>query len=215
MCLLYESYTHTRALQNPRVATPTLTIKLAAPPPVAPEYERAHFIGHALYNPALTRESLLGHAAALETEIENRTGYAAFLVDIKIKHYAPVMTDVDFIIDVPTEKVFSPIATITIIAIIAVCAAVFAFIVWLFWTTYIEKVKLYVCDQEEPPMMFEGWLQYVAHLKEKHPTKYDAIMEAEAKDWWRAIPELVKWIVAGAVAVTIGGVIIEVARRSR
>jgi len=188
--------------------------------PVAPEYERVHFIGHALYNPGLSKEQLLGYAATLETEIERRTGYNAFLVDITIKHFAPVMTDVDFIIDVPTvkglgTKKLSPIDPLTLIAIIAIIAAVLAFIIWLFWTTYIEKVKLYYCDQETPPTAYEGWLQYVAHLKAKHPTKYSAIEESKSKDWWTEIPETIKWVVGGAVAVAAIALVVELARRSK
>lgn len=188
--------------------------------PVAPEYERCHFIGHALYNPGLTTQQLLGYADTLETDIERKTGYRAFLIDIKIKHYPPVMTDVDIIIDVPTvkglgAKKLSPIEPLTLIAIIAICAAIFAFIIWLFWTTYIEKVKLYYCDQETPPTVYEGWLQYVAHLKEKHPVKYTAIEESKSKDWWTEIPETIKWIVGGAIAVAAIGLVIELVRRSK
>lgn len=206
MCLTYESLYDPLRFAETRV----VTIKKVE---VAPEYERIHFVGHALYNPGLTKPQLLGHATTLETEIERRTGYAAFVIDINIKHYPPFTTDVDFIIDVPTIKKLSPIAGITLIAIIAVCAAVFAFIVWLFWTTYIEKVKLYVCDQCPDYPRFEGWLQYVAHLKVKHPTKYEAIEESKSKDWWTEIPETIKWIVGGAITVAAIGLGIELVRR--
>lgn len=183
--------------------------------PIAPEYERCHFIGHALYNPTLTKEKLMGYAEALETDIENKTGYRAFVVDIRIQHFAPIMTDVDIIIDVPTTKSLGPIEPLTLIAIVAICAAILAFIVWLFWTTYVEKIKLYYCDQETPPTAFEGWLQYVAHLKEKHPTKYSAIEESKSKAWWEEIPETVKWVIGGVVAVAAIGLVVELVRRRR
>jgi len=177
--------------------------------PLAAEYERTHFVGHAAWNPSLTVKQLMDYAETLESQIEARTGYRAFLVDIRIMQYAPVMTDVDFIIDVPVTPTlgfkkarFSPIDPLTLVAILAVCAAVYAWIIWLFWTTYVEKVKLYYCDQESPPSEYTGWEQYVAHLAEKHPTKYKAVQDAEAKNWWTEIPTMVKWIVGGAIAVS-------------
>jgi len=187
---------------------------------IAPEYERAHFIGHALYNPGLTKEQLLTYAAALETDIEGKTGYKAFVVDINIKQYPPLMTDVDIIIDVPTTKSFgakrfSPIDPLTLIAIIAICAAIFAFIVWLFWTTYLEKEKAYYCDQETPPSGPYNWAQYMAHLADKHPTKYEAAKDAGAKDWWTEIPSTVKWVIGGLVSIAGIALVVELVRRRR
>lgn len=187
--------------------------------PLAPGYERCHFIGHALWNPGLTKEQLMGYAKNLEISIEQQTGYRAFVVDIRIKQFPPFMTDVDFIIDVPTTKTlgfkirkYSPIAPLVLVAIIAVCAVALAFIAWLFWTTYVEKIKLYYCDQETPPTVYEGWLQYVAHLKEKHPTKYQAIQESKSTNWWEAITEAAKWIAGALIVVTVGGIITSVVR---
>ena len=211
MCLLYESvHEYPRSLSfQARVATPTITVTLY---PDAEKYELTHFIGHTLYSPLLTKASLMGHGLALEAEIAKQTGYAAYLRDIKIKHYAPTMTDVDFIIDAPSE---SPLATATIIIIIAALALIFGFIVWLFWTTYIEKEKLYYCDQCLDVPSFQGWLQYVAHLKQFHPTKYEAIEEAGEKDWWTEIPELIKYVVVGAVVIAGLGLAVELIRRFR
>jgi hypothetical protein len=207
VCLTYES------VYEPSFAeTRTITVKKVE---VAAEYERVHFIGHAVWNPSLTKEQLLEQASALETAIEQRTGYAAFLVDIQIKHFPPLMTDVDFILDVPTERKLGPIEPLTLIAIIAVIAAIFAIIIWLFWTTWIEKLKLYVCDQCPDYPRFEGWLNYVAHLAEKHPTKYKAIQESKTKDWWAEIPSTIKWIVGGVVVATVGGIVIALISRRR
>jgi len=176
-----------------------------ATPPVAAEYERVHFIGHAVWNPLIDVDELKARAEEIEDEIERKTGYRVFLVNIGIFHYPPLMTDVDFVMDVPIE---SPIAPLAIVAIIAALAALFALIVWLFWTTYIEKIRLYYCDQCPGTPSFEGWLNYVAHLAEKHPTKYEAIQENKAKNWWEEIPEAVKWVVAGVVVFTVGTVVV-------
>ena len=183
-----------------------------ATPPLAAEYERVHFIGHAVWNPLIDVDELKARAKEIETEIEQRTGHKVFLVNIGIFHYPPLMTDVDFVMDCPVE---SPIAPLAIIAIIAALAALFALIVWLFWTTYIEKVKLYYCDQCPGTPSFEGWLNYVAHLAEKHPTKYAAIQENKAKNWWEEIPSTVKWVVGGVVAVSVTSVAVALIRRRR
>lgn len=171
-----------------------------ATPPIAPEYERVHFIGHAAYNPGISREQLMAMASEIELEIEQRTGFNVFLVNVAVKHYPPFMTDVDYVMDVPTS---SPIAFLTIIAILVALGVIFAFIVFLFWTTWIDKLKIYVCDQCSDYPTFEGWLDYIAHLKVKHPAKYDAIMEAKSTDWWAKIPSMIKWVAGAAVAVTV------------
>jgi len=205
MCLTYESvrepliYAETRRVTVPKIE-------------VAPEYERVHFIGHAVWNPTITKEKVMDYAAQIEADVEQKTGYAAFLVDIRIQHYPPFTTDVDIIIDVPTTKSLGPIDPLTLIAIIAICAAILAWIIWLFWTSYIEKVKLYYCDQCPGTPSFEGWLNYVAHLKEKHPTKYEAIQESGSKNWWEGIPETIKWVVGGVVIVSVVGLVAALAK---
>jgi len=176
-----------------------------ATPPVAEEYERVHFIGHALWNPTLTAEQLKAQAESIQADLQSKSGYRVFLVDIAIQQHPPFTTDVDFILDVP---VASPIGPLAIVAIIAALAVILAFIVWLFWTTYVEKVKEYYCDQETPPTRFDGWLAYVAHLAEFHPTKYNAIQESKTKNWWEEIPSTIKWIVGGVVGVTALTVVI-------
>lgn len=181
-----------------------------ATPPIAPEYERVHFIGHAVYNPAIKPEELKARATEIELEIEQRTGFNVFLVNVAVKHYPPFMTDVDFVMDVPTS---SPIEPLTIIAILVALGVIFAFIIWLFWTTYIDKVKIYVCDQCSDYPSFEGWLDYIAHLKVKHSAKYDAIMEAKSTDWWAQIPSMIKWAAGAAIAVTVVGLVTTVIQR--
>lgn len=183
-----------------------------AMPPVAAEYERVHFIGHAVWNPTITPDSMAERAKEIETGIEEKTGYRVFIVTISVTHYPPLMTDVDFVMDVPVE---SPIAPLLLVAIIVALAALLAFIVWLFWTTWVEKIRKYYCDQETPPTEFEGWLQYVAHLAEKHPKKYQAIQESKSKNWWEEIPSTIKWVVGGVVAVTVGGIVVALLRRRR
>jgi len=183
-----------------------------ATPPVAPEYERVHFIGHAVWNPTITPESMAARAEDIETALEQKTGYRVFVVDILVHHYPPLMTDVDFVLDVPVE---SPIAPLLLVAIIVALAALLAFIIWLFWTTYVEKVKIYICEQCPDYPQFDGWLDYVAHLAEKHPKKYEAIQENKAKNWWEEIPSAVKWVVGGVVVATVGSIVITLLRGRR
>ena len=206
MCITYESvyeFAETREITVPLIK-------------VAKEYERVHFIGHALYKPDVTKEMLMPYAGRIREEIEAKTGYQTFLVDIAVKQWPPIMTDVDFIFDVPVvtsfsrtrvelKEKFSPIDPVTATIIIGIIVAAILFLVFMFWTYWSEKHKIYYCDQESPPSQFTGWKEYIAHLAEKHPKKYEAIKESEANDWWTAIaklPEMVKWAVGGLVVVT-------------
>jgi len=207
MCLTYESIREPLFFAETRV----VTVKKVE---IAPEYERVHFVGHALWNPTLTREQLMPQASALEEEIEQDTGYAAFVRDIKIQQYPPGMTDIDYIIDIPTTKL-GPIDPLTIIAIIAIIAAIFAWIIYLFWTSWIEKVKLYMCDQCTDHPTFEGWLNYLAHLKEKHPAKYEAIEENKSSNWWEGIPSTIKWVVGGVVVVSAIGLVVALVKGAK
>lgn len=203
MCITYESvyrFAETREVTVTKVE-------------IAEKYERVHFVGHALWSPNITKEQLLAQAGRMEDEIETRLGYRAFLVDIQIKHFPPFTTDVDFIIDVPVIESLSPLGYFAMIAILAVCAVVFAFIVWLFWTTWLEYDKIYVCDQDGETPFSGNWVQYQAHLAEKHPTKYQAIKEAQSGNWWAQFPEMVKWVVGGVVVFAAIGLIATFVRR--
>jgi len=168
-----------------------------ATPPLAELYERVHFIGHAQYDPSISEYGMKEKAEEIQADLQSRTKYAVLLKDIKVTHYPPYTTDVDFILDVPVE---SPIAPLAIVAIIVALGVILAFIVWLFWTTWVEKEKKYYCDQETPPSEFDGWLQYVAHLAARHPTKYNAVKESETRPWWEAIPKAAQWITYGIIA---------------
>lgn len=204
MCLTYESiyeFAETREITVTRI-------------PVAKEYERVHFIGHALYKPGITKEALMPYAGQIQDRVMEETGYKVWLRDVAVKHYPPFLTDVDFIFDVPVvstssigRKKFSPIDPVTALIIIIALVVALYFIVFMFWTLYTEKYKIYYCDQESPPAEFTGWDAYLAHLAEKHPKKYDAIVKAKATDWWVAIPEALKYIAVAAVAVTAVGLI--------
>jgi len=166
----------------------SLTIRLGKK---AASYERVHYIGHAiknpLFDPASTREKLLTEAGKIQDQIFEKTGYIAPLVDIRVTDY-PLERQVDFIIDTPSE---SPV-TAQIIGIILAILGIIAWIVWQWWTVWVEKAKIYYCDQcpvkpDGTYPSFDGWLSYVAHLKESHPTKYAAIQENKSGNWWEAI----------------------------
>jgi len=164
--------------------TRTVTITFA---PLAENYERVHYVGHALFNPNLTKENLMGVAHEIEKQIFLETGYRAFVRDIRVKHYADLYSDVDFVIDSPTESPIAPAVIIGIlkaIALVIAALAVLGVVIWLFWTVYIEKEKVYVCEQCPDFPSFSGWDQYVAHLKAAHPEKYEAVEKSGADDWF-------------------------------
>ena len=164
--------------------TKTLTIIHA---PLAGEYERVHYVGHYLYNPKFEKKLLMRFARKIEDQVYSETGYKAFVRDIRVKHYAPLWTDVDYIIDSPSE---SPIAGATVIAIlkaigiVIIAIAVLGIVVFLFWTVWTEKYKRYICEQCPDYPSFEGWLVYMGHLKAVHPEKYEGAKEAGAGDWF-------------------------------
>jgi len=165
----------------------------------AVEYETVHFIGHAQYDAALTREKFLEFASSIETEIKSRIGVTVDLLDIKLKHFAPTLTDVDFIIKVPVD--------VDITQVIAVIGSVLGFVVWSFWTTWRQEARIYLCDQDSPPQPFSNWELYVNHLEVKHPAKYALIDRANATNWWEGMaPSYIPWIIVGASIVgAIGG----------
>lgn len=182
--------------------------------PLAPEYERVHFVGTALFNLGITESLLNEHADEAMSKLQEKVGYRVFLVDIKIKPRG-LWTDVDFIMDVPYgyEDASLPvqglpvqlyIAAFWIIAnwkwiIVGILAL--AFIVWLYWTVWIEKTKIYYCDQCPEFPSFQGYDQYLAHLAAFHPEKYEASVD---EPWWEQLFELGKYIpliVGGLVTI--------------
>lgn len=159
-----------------------VTIKCAK---LADEYERVHFIGHAEYNPDLTAGMFLEKAGEIADDVCARTGYIAFVRDIKVKHFPPKMTDVDFVIDCPAGSPVPPIIIVAVIAVLILAVAAVAYVVWMFWTTWTEKYEVYYCDQCEEYPEFKGWRMYLAHLAEFHPKKYEAAKDEEP--WWEKI----------------------------
>jgi len=153
----------------------------------APSYERVHYVHHYLYNPNFTKDNLMPFAGKIEDAIYEETGYLAYLVDIQIKHFLGLYTDVDFIIDSPSASPIDPLTIAAILKAIAIVIAVIAIlgiVVLLFITVWSEKYKIYYCDQHYPPKAYTGWQQYMAHLAAEHPKKYEAAKEAGGGDWW-------------------------------
>jgi len=178
--------------------------------PLAPEYERVHFVGTALFNIGITKKLLNEQADEAMSKLQEQVGYRVFLVDIKVKPHG-LWTDVDFIMDVPYGYEGSPaVALATVVAFIVahwqfivVAILALAFIVWLYWTTWIETSKIYYCDQCPEFPAFEGYDQYLAHLAAFHPEKYEA---ASDEPWWEQLFELGKyipWVVGGTVALAL------------
>jgi len=176
-----------------------------ATPPVV--YERVHFIGHAVYDATITADSMRARAKDIEDALLLKTGKKVFVVKIMVKQYSPSMTDVDFVLDVPSS---SPIAGTLLVGIITGLASLLVAIVWLFWTVYSQTTKKYYCDQETPPSIFDNWSLYLAHLEEKHPAKYSAIEQAGSSNWWEG-PSLLTLLLGGAIAataITVGVVLV-------
>jgi len=179
-----------------------LSIRLAK---TAATYERVHYIGYTAWQPKATADLFWEKAGELLDEIVARTGYIAYLRDIKIYTWAgsPIMA-VDFVIDSPSE---SPIIAATVTAILLALAKVFVAvaiigaIIWLFWTTWIEKEKKYVCEQCPEFPSFDGWAAYLGHLAEKHPTKYEAAKAV--KPSWEKILEAAPAIILLFLALAL------------
>jgi hypothetical protein len=188
--------------------------------PLAPEYERVHFVGTAIFNIGITEKLLNEHADEAMSKLQEKLGYRVFLVGIKVKPHG-LWTDVDFIMDVPYgyEEGGLPVQGLPVVlaAVIAFIAAnwqfiivaivAFAFIVWVFWTTWIEKSKIYYCDQCPNFPSFQGYDQYLAHLAAYHPEKYQAASETP---WWEKLLKLgkyVPWVVGGLVALSFFGTV--------
>ena len=195
--------------------------------PLAPEYERVHFVGTALFNIGITEKLLNAHADEMMSKLEEKVGYRVFLVDIKVKPRG-LNTDVDFIMDVPYgyESGSLPVQGLPVALYIAaeillaywkwilVGVIALAFIVWLFWTTWIEKTKIYYCDICPDHPAFQGYDQYLAHLAEFHPLAYEAVAE---DPWWEQLLDLgkyVPWVVGGAIVISALGVVKALASRS-
>jgi len=188
----------------------TLTLTLVKR---ASSYEVVHYIGHAGYNPNLKASDLIAHKARIEEEIAKQTGFAAFVRNINIRHYAPFLTDVDFVIDSPSESPIAPVVIGGVIAALKIALPVIlaliglAIVIFLWWTSWVEKEKVYICEQDDPPTRWDGWLAYVGHLKEAHPTKYAGVLEAQSHNWWEQITGVVPWIVGGAIVLAVLGLL--------
>ena len=203
------------------VKSQVLSVNVEAAPeyPLAPEYERVHFVGTALFNIGITEKNLNAQADEMMSKLQEKVGYRVFLVDIKVTQHG-LWTDVDFIMDVPYGYEGSPAVALT--AVMAFIVKILPWIivgliiVWVFWTMYIDKLKLYYCDQCPGFPSFQGYQQYLAHLAEFHPKKYEAASE---EPWWEKLAGLVKyvpWIIGGLVTITlINAVASAASRRTR
>jgi len=184
--------------------------------PLAPEYERVHFVGTALFNIGITENLLNAHADEMMSKLEEKVGYRVFLVDIKVKPRG-LNTDVDFIMDVPYgyESGSLPVQGLPVALYIAIefiiaywkviLLAILAlgFIIWLLWTIWVEKLKIYYCDLCPDFPSFKGYKAYLAHLAEFHPDAYDAIAD---DPWWEqlfALGKYIPWVVGGAVTIAV------------
>lgn len=207
--------------------TVTVTTEEAPEYPLAPEYDRAHFVGTTLFNIGITRDLMEEHADEMMSKLEEQMGYRVFLVDIKVTPRG-LWTDVDFVMDVPYgyEQDGLPVQGLPVALYIAaeiiiaywkwiiVGTLALAFIVWIYWTTWIETTKIYYCDQCPEFPAFEGYSLYLAHLAAYHPEKYEA---AADDPWWEKLIDLGKyipWVVGGLVAVSALGVLKAFASRS-
>lgn len=178
--------------------------------PLAKDYERVHFVHHYVKNDKVTRDILLPIAGQIVDKVCEDTGFLAFAVDIQVHQYA-FTTDVDFILDCPTQSPIAPVIILAIlkaIAIILALIAVLGILILIFVTIWTEKYQLYICEQHEPDAkgeypMFQGWLNYVAHLKAEHPTKYQAVQENQASNWWEGLANK-----AVLIAIILGGALI-------
>lgn len=206
-------------MAEPVLASPTITVVIPPEYPLAPEYDRVHFVGTALFNIGITEKLLNEHADKAMSKLEEKVGYRVFLVDIKVTPHG-LWTDVDFIMDIPYGyETDLPVQGLPVALYIAaawiveywkwilVGTLVLAFIVWIYWTVWIEKSKIYHCDQCPDFPAFKGYDQWLAHLAAFHPEKYEA---AADDPWWEQLFELGKyipWVVGGAVAVALIGAV--------
>ncbi|GAI92412.1 unnamed protein product [marine sediment metagenome] len=204
----------------------TVTVEEPVEYPLAPEYDRVHFVGTALFNIGITEKRLNEHADEAMKKLEEKVGYRVFLVDIKVEPHG-AWTDVDFIMDVPYGyeqdlpvqglPVTLYIAAFWIIEhwkLILAGIIVLGFIIWIFWTVWIEKSKIYHCDQCPDFPAFQGYDQWLAHLAAFHPEKYEA---AADDPWWEQLMELAKyipWVVGGLVTIAALATVRALARRS-
>lgn len=185
--------------------TKSLTVKIGR---VAPSYERVHYVHHYLYNPNLTVDNMMPFAGKIEDAIFEETGYLARLVDIQVRHFYDLYTDVDFVIDSPSESPIAPaviVAILKAIALIIALIAILGVIVLIYITVYSEKYKVYYCDQHDPPLAFEGAQVYAAHLAEFHPEKYKAWKEA-GENWWERLVSLAPLLIFGVIIVALAPV---------
>jgi len=184
--------------------SPIVALVVKTEYPLAPAYERVHFVGTALFDIGITEKNLKAHADEMVRALEDEVGYRVFLVDIKVTNRI-LWTDVDFIFDVPyiPESLILGMTVAAflgyLIKILALIVAL-AFIVWLFWTIWIEKVKIYYCEQCPDYPSFQGYAQFRAHYAAFHPEKYEAASE---EPWWEELAEALPLIVKAVIVVTV------------
>jgi len=172
------------------VKSSTLTFT-AKTRPVAPKYERVHFVAHCTFQ-FVDVAKLEEEFKAKIPEIEEEVGYKVYYRGVKVKGIEPLWLDVDFILDLPAE---SPIAIVTALFILGVLAGVLAIlaIAYIWWTVYHVESEIFICDQDETT--HKGRANYDAHLQAEHPEKWEYIKEQrEDAYWWMKIIPIIEWI---------------------
>ena len=163
--------------------------------PLAPKYERIHFVAHCRFSfvdePKLEQQ-VINSIPQMEAQI----GYKVFYKGMRIKGVEPLWTDIDFILDVPTESPIAPAILALIIAILGALGIVVVIFMW--WTVWHEESELFYCDQcpyttpegEQAFKSFKGRADYDAHLKIVHPEKWLYIDEQrDDAYWWKSLWE--------------------------
>lgn len=194
--------------------------------PLAPEYERVHLVGTALFNLGITKKLMDDHADEMMRKLEEKVGYRVFLVDVKVTPRG-LWTDVDFVMDVPYGyqsdlpvqglPVTLYIAAFWILAhwkLILLATLAISFVIWISWMIWIEKSKIYYCDLCPDHPSFQGYDQYLAHMAEFHPEAYEAIADDPWWEKWMELGKYVPWVIAGFVAVAALGTLRAFAPRS-
>lgn len=158
------------------VQTETVRVEL----PVAPTYERVHFIAHCRFgSPDL--KVLEDEVKARVVEVEEQVGYRCYFVGVKTSGVSPIWLDVDFIFDLPAESPVDPLTIGIIIAVLGLVLGI-AFVLFLWWSVWHEESEVFYCDQCDTS--HQGRADYDAHLNETHPEKWAFIEEQREKAYW-------------------------------
>lgn len=173
---------------------------------VIAEFLVTHFVAHCTYSPTISKADprLIQKMYEVEAQFEEEYKMDIEFVDIEIKQYPLInRTDIDFIFKIPGSGPI-PLIALALIAIIVIAVTAIVVIAFLWWTTWIEKEKVYLCEQDDPIIEIHGWAAYKAHLEKAHPEKYGDI-EAGIDNWW----EFVEWmkyiplLIVAAIAIPI------------